>query len=122
MIGLVAISIAGCYAYYPPPAEVIKEMSVAKAEALGAALTGDVTHAKYWIEIYDDWSRKLEVGAFLRDWKLSDYHRMKASLLREQLELLEHEVEDQEMDEVRTMVAKIGRTQVRLNRAFLEER
>jgi uncharacterized protein len=122
LVGLIVTSVVGCYAYYPSPQEVVEEMSVAKAEALGAALSGDVTHAKYWIEVYDDWSRKLEVGAFLRDWQLSDYHRMKASLLREQLELLKHEIEDREMENVRMMVAMIGRSQLRLNRAFLEER
>lgn len=122
LVGLVVVSIFGCYAYYPPPEEVLEEMKIAKAEALGAALSGDEVHSKYWIEICDDWSRKLEVGTFLRDWQLSDYHRIKARIFREQLELLEHEVEDNEPEEVRKLVAKIGRTQIRLTTAFLNER
>lgn len=122
LAGLIAASIVGCYAYYPPPEEVLEEMSIVKAEALNGALSGDVTHATYWIDAYDDWSRKLEVGVYLRDWKLSDYHRWKARLLREKLELLQHEVEDHDMDEVRRLVADISRTHQRLRRAYLEER
>jgi len=122
LLGLIVASVFGCYAYYPAPEEILEEMSIAKAEALGGALSGDEVHAKYWIEIYDDWSRKLEVGTFLRDWKLSDYHRIKARILREQLELLEHEVEDKEKDEISRMVGHIGRTQSRLRTAYLEER
>lgn len=122
LVGLVIASVVGCYAYYPPPDEVVEEMRIAKAEALGSALSGDAVHSKYWIEICDDWSRKLEVGTFLRDWKLSEYHRMKARIYREQLELLEHEFEDNEPEEVRRLVAKIGRTQIRLTAAYLDER
>ncbi|MEW4528867.1 permease [Maioricimonas sp. JC845] len=122
LIGLVVASIVGCYAYYPPPAEVLEEMNIVKAEALGAALADDPEQATYWIEIYDDWSRKLEVGAFLRDWKLSDYHRIKARILREQLELLEHEIEHQDREEIQQLVARVSRSQGRLRTAFIEER
>lgn len=122
MVGLIAASIVGCYAYYPAPEEVLEEMSIVRAEALGGALGGDVSHAKYWIEAYDDWSRKLEVGVYLRDWRLSEYHRWKSRLLREKLELLQHEVENQDMDDVRRRVAEISRTHQRLRRAYLEER
>jgi len=101
LVGLVALSIVGCYAYYPAPEAVLDEMTIAKTEALSAAITGDATQSAYWIEVYDDWTRKLEVGTFLRDWQLSDYHHIKSRLLREKLELLKHEVEDQESEAVR---------------------
>ncbi|MEW4489940.1 permease [Thalassoglobus sp. JC818] len=136
LVGLVFASILGCYAYYPPPGEVLEEMNIAKAEALGAALVGDEVHSKYWIDIYQDWSRKLEVGVYLRDWKLSDYHRIKSRILREQLELLKHEVEHYNEDkehgdnhaeyedtaEIRELVSKVNISQVRLKTAFLDER
>ncbi len=121
LLGLVILSIAGCYAYYPPAEEVLDQMYIAKGEALSGALGGDVNHTKYWIEVYDDWSRKLEVGVYLRKWHLSDYHRWKARLLREQLELLEHEVEDNEKAEVQKLVSVISRTHQRLRYAFTEE-
>lgn len=141
LLGLVVASIVGCYTYYPDPQEVLEEMNVVKAEALSAALSGDEVHSDYWIDRYQGWSRKLEVGAFLRDWELSDYHRIKARILREQLELLKHEVEhyasekeeehhdehDKESEEdhyaeISHMVGHIGRTHLRLSRAFLEDR
>ena len=65
---------------------------------------------KYWAERYDDWTRKLEVGAWLRHRELSDYHRWKARLLREQLEVLEHDVEDDEREKVNRLTARISRT------------
>lgn len=122
LLGLVAVSLVGCYAYYPPAEEVFEEMGIARAEALSAAMSGDTVHSKYWLEIYDDWTRKLEVGTYLRDWQLSDYHRAKARLLREQLELLEHEVEEQEQHEIRHLTARISATNHRLRRAWDEER
>ena len=76
---------------------------------------------KYWAERYDDWTRKLEVGAWLRHRELSDYHRWKARLLREQLEVLEHDVEDGEREEVNQLSARISRTHARMRRAFTEE-
>jgi hypothetical protein len=96
-------------------------MTDARVGALSAALSLDHTETKYWAERYDDWTRKLEVGAWLRKRELSDYHRWKARLLREQLEILEHEVEEGEREEVTRLIAKISRTHVRLRRAFTEE-
>jgi hypothetical protein len=121
LAGLVAFSIVGCYAYYPPADEVLEQMFIAKGEALGSATAGDVTHANYWIDIYDDWSRKLEVGVYLRRWELSDYHRWKARLLREQLELLKHELEEGEKEEVSRLRFRISVTHQRLHRAFTDE-
>lgn len=141
LVGLIIASIVGCYAYYPPPAEALDQMTTARIGACSAAMQGDEVETKYWIAIYQDWSRKLEVGAFLRDWQLSDYHRIKTRILREQLELLKHEVEHHVEDEhdehdhhhhhgddddhqadIRRLIARIGRSQTRLRVAFLEER
>ena len=94
LIGLIAFSILGCYAFYPPPQEAINEMSIVQAEALSPALSGDATQADYWIEVYDDWTRKLEVGVYLRKFHLNNYQKMKSRLVRDKLELLKHEVAD----------------------------
>ena len=96
-------------------------MTDSRVGALSAALSLDHTETKDWAERYDDWTRKLEVGAYLRQWELSDYHRWKARLLREQLEILEHEVEEGERDEVTKLISKISRSHNRLHRAFAEE-
>jgi hypothetical protein len=119
LAGLVAFSVVGCYAYYPSKEEVFEEMFIAKGEALSAAMSGDHTHAVYWIERWDDWTRKLQVGVYIREFQLSDYHRMKARILRDKLELLEHDVEDGHTEEVRTRSLDIQRTYQRLRTAYL---
>lgn len=121
LVGLIAASVVGCYAYYPPPSDVLEEMRLAKGEALSGALTGDTKHAVYWIKVYDEWSRKLEVGTFLRHGSVSEFHHWKARLIREQLELMEHSIEDNEIDETRRWVAKLGRSHSRLKQAYSNE-
>ncbi len=121
LAGLVVLSIVGCFAYYPAPDECLEAMTDSRVGALSAALSLDHTETKYWAERYDDWTRKLEVGAYLRQWELSDYHRWKARLLREQLEILEHEVEEGEREEVTKLISKISRSYNRLRHAFAEE-
>ncbi len=121
LVGLVVLSGVGCYAYYPTAEEALEEMYIVRGEALSSARSGDLAQTEYWIDLYSDWSRKMEVGVYLRNWELSDYHRWKARLLREQLELLKHEVEDQEKEEVRALILKISRTHQRMRYAFTEE-
>jgi uncharacterized membrane protein YraQ (UPF0718 family) len=122
LVGLIAFSVVGCYAYYPAPEEVFEEMRIANGEALSASLSGDAAHAKYWLEVSDDWTRKLQVGVYLRDWQLSDYHQMKARLLRDKMEFLEHAVNEGDKDEVRQLVTSVQQTYSRLRSAYLEER
>ncbi|QDU07558.1 permease [Gimesia aquarii] len=121
LVGLIIASGVGCFSYYPAPDVVFEEMGIAKTEALSGALSGNKSHSKYWIENYDDWTRKLEVGVYLRKWNLSEYHHWKALLLREKLELLEHEVEDEEQDEVRRLVSEIHHTHRRMADAYLRD-
>lgn len=121
LAGLVVLSIVGCFAYYPPPDECLEAMTDARVGALSAALSMDHTETAYWAERYNDWTRKLEVGTWLRHRHLSDYHRWKARLVREQLELLKHEVEDNERDEVMHLISKISQSHKRLRRAYTEE-
>jgi hypothetical protein len=67
LAGLVALSLVGCFAYYPAPQEVFEEMTILRAEVLSAAMSGNQGHAKHFIPIWDDWTRRLQVGVFLRE-------------------------------------------------------
>lgn len=120
LVGLVIFSAAGCYAYYPPPSEVFEELRIAKGEALSAGMSGDETHAEYWIDVYQEWTRKLEVGLFLRTGNVSEYQHWKARLVREQLEMLKHCVEDGETEEARQWISKLMRSHLRMRKAFSE--
>lgn len=119
---IVGCSIAGCYAYYPSPEESLEELNLAKTEALGSALSGEYPHALHWIPICESWNRRLQVGAYLRHGHLSDYHRMKARVFRDKLELLEHMVEDHDPPEaIRHQVATTTRVFSRLAAAYRQE-
>jgi len=122
LMGIVALSIVGCFAYYPEPAETLEELNLARTEALGAALSGQGEHALHWIPICEGWTRRLQVGAYLRRGHLSDYHRMKARVFQDHLEVLEHMVENADPpDDVRRHITATARSFSRLSRAFREE-
>ncbi len=121
LAGLFVLSLTGCFAYYPAPADSLEAMADTRIGALSAALTMDHAETKYWSERYDDWTRKLEVGAWLRQGSLSEYHRWKTRILREQLEALEHEVEDGDREAVVKLVGAISRSHRRMSRAYTEE-
>jgi len=115
LVGLVIFSGVGCYAYYPPASEVFEEINSARVNALSP---GSVSHVVYHIDAYQEWTRKLEVGTFLRTGQLTDYQRWKARLVREHLEMLKHTVEDGERDESRQWVSKVQRSHNRMRDAF----
>ncbi len=97
-------------------------MRLARTETLMAATSGDVEEALRWLEVWELWSRRLEVGTYLRKFELRPYQQMQAYLLRKKLELLEHELEHDELekDEISKLVQELSQTSQRLSRAFQE--
>ena len=122
LAGLVGLSVVACYAYYPAPGECLEEISLARAECLTAASSGNKDHALFWLPIWEEWSRRLEVGTFLRHGKLSRYQSMQGYLIRKKLELLEHELEHDpyEPEEVKMVIQSIFSTNSRWVRSFRE--
>ncbi len=118
LVILVGLSVFGCYVYYPPPDEIFEEMRIVNTEVGSATLGGDWDTARYWIPVYDDWTRKLQVSMVLRGEELTPYRRAKADVLREKLELLEHKVEDRKVDESRELGRAVGKAYARLRRAY----
>jgi uncharacterized membrane protein YraQ (UPF0718 family) len=118
LAGLVVLSVFGCYVYYPSPDDVLSELQVVNTEVVSAAMSQDWDTALYWIPIYDDWTRKLQVSMFLRGESLTAYRRAKANVLRDKLELLEHEVEDHEADEARKIGLAVARAYSRMRDAY----
>lgn len=118
--GLVAFSIVACYAYYPAPEETLEEIRIARGEALSGATSSEKEHSLHWIGVWDEWTRKLEVGYAIRRFELRPYQQAQAQLLRKKLELLEHELEHDpfEPEEVRKVVSELSLTSQRLRRAF----
>lgn len=120
LCGLVALSVVMCYAFYPSPEESLEEIRVAHAETLSAANSGNVEHAMFWIPIWDEWSRRLEVGAFIRRGELRPYQRMQGYLIRKKLEELEHELAHEPLDKEATkqLVADLLKTNSRWVRSY----
>jgi uncharacterized protein (UPF0147 family) len=58
----------------------------------------------------------------MRKWELSDYHRMKARVFRDKLELLEHMIEDNDPpEEIRRQTLDARVAFARMATAFREE-
>jgi uncharacterized membrane protein YraQ (UPF0718 family) len=120
LAGLVALSLVGCYAYYPAPEDAFKEMYILRGEVLTAAMSGNQKHAAHFIPIWDDWTRRLQVGAFLREGSLSPYRRMKAKVFRDRLEFLKHAVEEGDREESREYVQAVDRAYRRMRQVYLK--
>lgn len=118
LLGLVIASVASCFIYYPPRQTVLAEMRMVHAEVFSAANAGDWDTALYWIPIYEDWAHKLRVGMYLRGEGVSRYQVAKVRVLLEELERLEHEVEDEELVESQKHVRRLNAALTRLKDAF----
>jgi uncharacterized membrane protein YraQ (UPF0718 family) len=135
--GLIALSIVGCYAFYPAPDECLEEMRLARTEVLSGVVSKDYERAKLWIPILEGWSRRLEVGYAIRNFELRPYQKMQAYLLRKKLEDMEHAIEHQaeyanapesdldaamhlqeELEELNTLRQEVSENAKRLNASF----
>lgn len=121
LVVIVAVSVACCYVYYPDQEEVFEELRIWHVEAISAAMEGDEEQAEHLIAVSNDWSRKLEVGTYLREWSLPDYHRAKGEVFRFKLELLRHAVEDGHQDEVDELRTEVSQAYLRLVRAYRDD-
>ncbi|HBN74376.1 MAG TPA: hypothetical protein DD473_00860 [Planctomycetaceae bacterium] len=118
IIGLVVVSVAMCFAYYPSPEECLEEIFIVKGEVLSAARSSHNPHAMHWIPVWEDWNRRLQVGVYLREFQLSDYHRMKARVVADYIELLEHAIEDNDREEVKQFATLLARAHSRMVKAY----
>jgi hypothetical protein len=86
IVGLIAFSVIGAFVYYPDRDQCLKDMVVLRTEAQVAVMTGQTADATRAIEEWDLVSRKLEVGVFLRTWRLAGEQSAAGEELREALE------------------------------------
>jgi hypothetical protein len=119
LAGLVVFSVIGCYMYYPSPRETFEEMQILKAEVLTAASSGNQKHAAHFIPVWDEWTRRLQVGAFLREGSNRPYRRMKTKVFRDRLEFLKHAIEDDDKVEIRQYSASVQNAYNRMRRVYL---
>ena len=118
IVGLVAMSFVGCFVFYPPPAETLEDMKIAQADALSEATARDVENAAKSIARYDDLTRKLQVGYYLRQFALSDFQQARARVLRGRLEQLKDVVEAGQFDRVPELRLRVSDAHRRVREAF----
>ena len=118
ILGLIAMSVVGCFIYFPSPDQTLEDMQYVKADALSYALGREVEKAVKSIERYDDLTRRLQVGYYLRTWELSEFQQAKAKLLRGRLEQLKDLLEAGQFDRVRTATMKVSDAHRRVADAF----
>ena len=118
LLGLVILSGLGCYVYYPPPADTIEDMAMSKANYFVAIQTRDAAEAVKEIEVYDNLTRKLQVGHFLRKWELDEFQQTKAKVLRGRLEELKDLVEEGNFVDAKEMSMRVSDAHRRCREAF----
>lgn len=118
IVGLVVLSVVGCYVFYPPAEDCLEDMRIAKADALGFSMSGDVEHAIERIAWFDDLTRKLQIGYFLRHGELRPYQRTVAKALRGRLEQLKDALEDGETQAAERLTFKVYQAHMRCHAAF----
>ena len=74
----------------------------------------------FWLPVWEEWSRRLEVGTFIRRGEIRRYQSMQGYLIRKKLETLEHELEHDpyELEEVKRAVQDIFGTNRRWVKSF----
>lgn len=86
LLGLFAVSVAALYVYYPAPADTLAIIVRTRADALIAVRTRHREEAIRQIQLWDDLTRKLQVGAFIRSGKFDAAAGQHAEDVRERLE------------------------------------
>ena len=118
ILGLIVFSIVGCFVYFPPPEQTLEDMRYVKVDVLSFASSKNVEKAVKSIQLYDDLTRKLQVGYFLRKWELSEFQQAKAKLLRGRLEQLKDILESGEFERVKAASMAVRNAHSRVVESF----
>ena len=132
LVGLAAVSLLGCFTYYPPPGECLSQLYVMQGEAMSAANTGDRAAAEEFIPVCEDWAKRAQVGYVLRNGPAGEFRDLRTAIYLDRLEELEHEIAHQaaqsKLDDPaeqavrRALVGRIGRGFSRLRQAYTPNR
>ena len=132
LVGLAALSVLGCFTYYPPPGECLDQLFVMQGEAMSAANAGDRAAAEEFIPVCEDWAKRAQVGHVLRNGPAGEFRDLRTAIYLDRLEELEHEVAHQaaesKLDDPdgrairRELVGRIGRGFARLRQAYAPRR
>lgn len=118
LVGLFAASVLGCYVYYPPQDEIFKELQSVNIRLGSAVLSQNWQEAAILVPEAEDWTNKLAVSSFLRGRIRSDFQLAKTQVFMENLERLEHAVEDENSEMARQYALRLQTDLRRLRNAW----
>lgn len=118
LLGLIGLSILGCYLYYPPPAVVLDDMNRLRADIHASLAAGHREETMRYLRRYDDLTRRLEIGVFLRSWKLDEASRKETENLRLALEEVFDHLQEGDVVLARQSYTRIHSLQKRVQEAF----
>jgi len=120
ILAIIVISIVGAYAYYPPPETIFKELASVRTEAISMAVQTNpqALVVEHWVGVWDDWTRRLQVGVYLRTGKLTDYQQIKSRIMRNKLEDLKHAVQENGKEEIRAAATAADLAYTRMKKAY----
>lgn len=119
LAGLFAFSGVGAWLYYPAPEDLFAEMTNERANAVVDIKTGRAEEAMRALRRWDELSRRLEVGAFLRAGPISEEKRAHADELREMIENLFDDLKENRIDEARGKLPQLEAVYVACRQSFL---
>ncbi len=103
--GLIILSIIGTYVYYPHPEQVLNDLSQERVNAIVAIRTGKSEEAIRYLERMDLYTRKLQVGVYIRTGRLSQEARAAAENLQEAIEELRDLLLADKLDAAKQMLS-----------------
>jgi len=99
LIGLIVLSVLGCFVYYPSTKEVRKELAALQADLNSAVAGKEWDNAAFLIPQQKDWAHKLVVGRYIRGEDWSRFQAMRKKVFLSKLEMLIHACEEREIEE-----------------------
>lgn len=121
MLLLVGISIGSCYIYYPGPKEVLAGMDNVNTECVLSSRNKKWEAAEHWIRVSDDFSRRLEIGVYLRHGPVDEFQSTTAQLYREKLDELKHSVDDQDSSRIVEQAIAVQDAYRRMKKIFKQK-
>lgn len=99
LVGLVALSIVGCFVYYPETKEVRRELASLQADLNSAVAGKEWDNAAFLIPQQKDWAHKLVVGRYIRGQDWNRFQTMRKKVFLSKLEMLMHACEEKDVEE-----------------------
>ena len=115
---VVALSIVACYIVYPDAHEVFEDMRIVRADALCAVNCGDKKQAERQLEIWDGLARKLAIGTYIRQWRLTPAQQDSAGRLRQLLDQLDDALDGRIQQRPKSLAASVNQAYEDCRRAF----